>query len=90
MVTAPGSHAAETPFAPRPGSRVTAVVLCNIARHSVTLAWDFPSPGAGVQVADLARPDYVPTVEDVLKTRVRTSGILGGCSPRAALASLLW
>ena len=30
------------------------------------------------RVAELARPGYVPTVEDVLKIRVRTSGILGG------------
>ena len=28
------------------------------------------------KVHDIARPDYLPTVEDIVKTRVRTTGIL--------------
>jgi hypothetical protein len=30
-----------------------------------------------LQVTGIAAPDYIPTIEDIIKTRVRTAGILG-------------
>ena len=33
------------------------------------------------RVTDISTPDYIPTVEDVLRTRVRTSGIIGARHP---------